>query len=276
MNGTAATGTGAPDPFGRMKEEVAEKVRKLLALAEDPAATPEEAQTYSAKAQQLMSKYAIDLAMVTDAERIDRVVQRGWRIDGPYAAHKVSLVTAIGRTNDCRAVYAPLTGGARYIEVVGFPNDVDWVETLSGSLTLQMMTALLAAQALKPDRVHGRTFAVGFVEGFVHEVSLRLQQARRQAMAMAAEEEGRRRRTPGWHDDGTSITKAEPRQTVELVLVAKATQVDDEYRVRFPDARTVSRYTRLASWSGYEPGRAAGRKASLARGAVSGRRRLPA
>src|SRR5579884_3515616 len=120
--------------FERVKADVAEKVRKLLTQAEDPGATPEEAKTFTAKAQQLMTKYAIDLAMVTDADRIDRVVQRGWRIDGPYAGHKVTLVNAVSRANDCRAVYTPLQGGARYIEVVGFPGDVEWVETLSASL----------------------------------------------------------------------------------------------------------------------------------------------
>ena len=260
----------------KVRGDLAEKVRKLLAQAEDPAATVHEAQSFTAKAQQLMSKYAIDLAMVTDAERIDEVVQKGWRIDGPYAAHKVSIVNAVGRANDCRAIYSELDGAAKYIEVVGFPGDVDWVQTLSGSLTLQMMTGMAAAREQRPDWVHGRTWAVGFAEGFVDEIGTRLQQARRQAMAAAAEDEERRREAADWQGDGTSISGAEPRKSVELVLVAKAAQVDDEYRVRFPHVRNVSRYTRLASWSGYEPGRAAGRRASMARGAVRGRHSLPA
>jgi hypothetical protein len=47
--------------------------------------------------------------------------------------------------------------------------------------------------------------------------------------------------------------------------------------VRHPGARTAYRSIRLQSWSGYGPGRAAGRQATLARGAVGGsRRRLSA
>ena len=55
--------------FRRTREDVADKVRKLLVKAEDPAATPEEAESCTAKAQQLMTKYAIDLAMVADPDR---------------------------------------------------------------------------------------------------------------------------------------------------------------------------------------------------------------
>ncbi|HEX5266127.1 MAG TPA: DUF2786 domain-containing protein [Acidimicrobiales bacterium] len=260
--------------FEKVKADVAEKVRKLLVQAEDPAATPEEAQTFTAKAQQLMTKYAIDLAMITDAERVDRVMERGWKIEGPYAAHKVSLVNAVSRANDCRAIYTPLDGGARYIEVVGFPTDVEWVETLSASLVFQLTVVLAAAMRVKPARVHGRTYAVGFVEGFVQEVSGRLHQARRDAVAAADAE-----RRAGAGLDGSPFGPIGSRpdgRSVELVLVAKARQVEDEFKVRFPGARSVSRYTRLASWAGYGPGRDAGRRADLARGSVGTRRGLSA
>ena len=40
------------------------KVRKLLALAEDPAATTHEAETYTAKATQLIADYGIDRALL--------------------------------------------------------------------------------------------------------------------------------------------------------------------------------------------------------------------
>ena len=81
--------------FRRTKEDVADKVRKLLAKAEDPATTPEEAESFTAKAQQMMTKYAIDLAMITDATRADKVVARGWAVHGPYAAHKISLALSL-------------------------------------------------------------------------------------------------------------------------------------------------------------------------------------
>jgi hypothetical protein len=242
--------------FDKAKDEVADKVRKLLAQAEDPAATPEEAQAFTMKAQQLMTKYAIDLAMVVDAAGADQMTALGWVLPGPYAGHKVSLVNAVARANDCRAIYSELSAGRKHIEVMGYATDVEWVQTLSRSLEVQLAAALATAARAKPDGVHGRTFAVGFVMGFIREVSARLKQARRAAV-----------------DAASAAQEPTAERSVALVLVGKAERVEDEFKVRHPHVRTVSRQVRVNSWAGYEPGRAAGRRATLARGAVGGARR---
>ncbi len=124
-----------------------------------------------------------------------------------------------------------------------------------------MATAVRA----KPAGVHGRTFSVAFVQGFAVEIAARLHRARQAAVAEA---DAARRATTEKHlrDEPAAPSAA-------LVLVAKAEQVEEEFMVRHPTARTVHRQIRLLSWSGYGPGRAAGRRASLARGAVGGRRR---
>ena len=70
-------------PFDEAKAEQADKVRKLLAKAEDPAATDEEAQSFTAKAQEMMTKYSIDLAMISDADKVAEFVARGWTMEGP-------------------------------------------------------------------------------------------------------------------------------------------------------------------------------------------------
>jgi len=266
-----ATDTAPPtgptrDAFTRSREEVAEKVRKLLTQAEDPAATPEEAQAFTMKAQQLMTKYAIDLAMVTDTNRAGQVVARGWDIPGPYASHKVTLANAVARTNDCRAIYSDRPAGRKHLEVVGYPADVDWVETLSRSLDVQLTAALTQAVRDKPTGVHGRTYAVGFVQGFVAEVADRLQRARRAAVAEA----DAARRPSGGHAPPADGGRDDPARSVALVLVAKARRVEEEFTVRHPRTRTVHQQVRLRSWSGYGPGRDAGRQASLARGSIGG------
>ncbi|MHB8465358.1 MAG: DUF2786 domain-containing protein [Acidimicrobiales bacterium] len=259
-----------------IKGEAAEKVRKLLTQAEDPAATPEEAQAFTMKAQQLMTKYAIDLAMIADAVDVDQLVARSWDLHGPYAGQKVSIVNAVAQANDCRAIYANLPQGRKHIEVIGYASDVGWVRTLSGSLEIQMAAALAGAIRTKPRDVHGRTFAVGFVMGFVGEVHGRLRRARREAVAAAeaarvarvAEETARHELAGG--------PPVQPSRSVALVLVAKGERVDDEFKVRHPHTSSVSRQVRLRSWSGYEPGRAAGRKAAIARGSIGGRQSLSA
>jgi len=252
--------TTTDSTFRRAKLDVADKVRKLLNKAEDPAATAEEAEALTAKAQQLMTKYAIDLAMVADGARAEQFTERGWTVNGPYAAHKISIINAVARANDCRAIYTDLRGGRKRIDVVGYPTDVEWVETLSRSLEVQLAAALTAALRQKRPDVHGRTFSVAFVQGFATEISSRLQRARRAAVAEA---DAARATTMG----------ADSNPSAALVLVAKSERVEEEFMVRHPQARTVHRRVRLLSWSGYDPGRAAGRQATLARGAVGTGRR---
>jgi hypothetical protein len=262
----STTQTDAAIALRRTKEEMADKVRKLLTQAEDPAATPEEAQTFTMKAQQLMTKYAIDLAMISDAADAHELVERGWDVPGPYASHKVTLINSVARANDCRVLYSDLGGGRKHVQVIGFPDDVEWVEVLSRSLDLQMASALLTARRDQPAGVHGRTFSVAFVQGFIAEVTRRLQDARRRAVRDASAAAG------GSGDGGGGSSGP----SVALVLAGKQARVEEEFTVRHPRTRTVYQQVRLRSWSGYNPGRVAGRQASLARDSLNGRRRLPA
>jgi hypothetical protein len=264
---------GSMNDFEKTKREVAEKVRKLLTQAEDPAVTPEEAQAFTMKAQQLMTKYSIELAMVSDAAHADDLVETGWTIESPYATHTVNLVSAVARANDCRAIYSDLPGGRKHIEVVGYPADVDWVQTLSRSLEIQLASALASAARHKPDDVHGRTFAVGFIQGFNAEINGRLREARRAAVAAAESARHDQRRDAARQALDAGEQLGPPPDSVALVLVAKGERVEEEFMVRHPGSRTVYRHVRLQSWSGYAPGRAAGRRASLARGSVGGARR---
>jgi hypothetical protein len=258
-------GMSTTDTFRRTKEQIADKVRKLLAQAEDRAATPEEAQSFTVKAQQLMTKYSIELAMVGDGREAHQLVEESWTVEGPHASHKIHMINAVARTNDCRSIYADLPHGRKRIQVVGYPVDVAWVQTLSRSLEIQLLGALASAARDKPADVHGRTFAVAFVQGFIAEVGGRLHRARQEAVdtAQRASDQPASGETGGGH----------AATAVALVLVAKSRRVDDEFKVRHPRTRTVYSNVRLRSWSGYDPGRAAGRRASLARGSVGEPRR---
>ena len=244
------------DTIQRTREQVADKVRKLLAQAEDRSVTPEEAQSFTAKAQQLMTKYSIDLAMVADPGDAGQLTELTWTVEGPYASHKVGLISAVARTNDCRSIYADLRHGRKQIQVVGYAVDVAWVQTLSRSLEIQLVSALVTASRDKPADVHGRTFAVAFIQGFIAEVSGRLHRARDAAVV-----------------DARAAQPANASSSIALVLVGKSRRVEDEFKVRHPSTRTVYSQVRLQSWSGYQPGRAAGRRASIARGRIGERRR---
>ena len=59
------------------------KVRKLLAKAEDPATTAEEAETYNAKASELIAGYGFDRALLALADPSLDIATTGRVIAGP-------------------------------------------------------------------------------------------------------------------------------------------------------------------------------------------------
>ena len=82
------------------------KVRKLLAKAEDPAATAHEAEVYTAKAAQLIADYGIDRALLAAADPSrDPVGDRVVDLDPPYAADKAELLATVATRLRCKAVH---------------------------------------------------------------------------------------------------------------------------------------------------------------------------
>ena len=72
------------------------KVRKLLALAEDPAATEHESEIYTAKAAQLIADYGIDQAPARPGRPgSDPVGDRVLTLDAPYATDKADLLATV-------------------------------------------------------------------------------------------------------------------------------------------------------------------------------------
>ncbi len=249
------------DVFVNVKERIAEKVRKLLTHAEDPATTPEEAEAFTAKAQHLISRYSIDLAMIAEADRADRLTEGRVYVSEPYGRRKIGLANAVARANDCRGVftcYRKNGKNAYFLSVIGYESDVEWVQTLYASLEVQLASAMTRDARTRPRSDHGRTWGVNYIEGFAGAVSTRLTQAKRAAAAEAqAAVDAERGDLPT------------PSTSVALVLILKAERVEKEYKVRHPYTRSTRVYSR-GSDHGRTAGATAGRNASLARGAVGG------
>ena len=82
-----------------------DKVRKLLAKAEDPACTPAEAEAFTDKAAELIAKYGVDAALLAEADPSrDPVGDRVIDIPSPYATEKCTLLSEVATELRCRAV----------------------------------------------------------------------------------------------------------------------------------------------------------------------------
>ena len=118
------------------------RIRTLLAKAEATEFAAE-AETFTAKAQDLMTRHAIDEALLR-ASGDGPIDIRGVRVHvhNPYAGEKVSLLNQVARANRCRAVWNKPLG---LVTVLGTPVDVDQVEMLFTSLLIQATRAMAEA-----------------------------------------------------------------------------------------------------------------------------------
>ncbi|QYG93938.1 DUF2786 domain-containing protein [Iamia sp. SCSIO 61187] len=152
---------------------VLEKVRALLAKAESTTFEAE-AQAFTAKAHELMTRHSLEHVLVTaPEEHTDRPVARRFCIDDPYADARSHLLSAIAEA--CRGK-AVLLGGLQMVTVVGFASDLAEVDVLFTSLLVQAQTALgqLARDSAPGSRERSRGFRSSFLRGFAQRIGDRL------------------------------------------------------------------------------------------------------
>ena len=207
-----------------------DRVRALLAKAESTT-FPAEAEAYSAKAQELISRHSLDEALVGAGDAAVTPYARRVGIDHPYESEKAALLDAVARANRCHVVWSP---------EFGFDADIDAVELLHTSLLVQAHRAMARDEPRgKAGRARLKTFRQSFLIGYAVRIGERLAEADRAALA------------------GTGDAAA-----LLPVLKSRDVQVREARDRAFP--RTVrGRGFRVDSEEGWESGREAADRASL-------------
>lgn len=126
-----------------MADKMLDKVSKLLAKAEN-AGTPEEAEAFMAKVQEMATANGIDLAVArmhqAAKERIQEPEERTLMCNPHNRRHNrkhfIELGMAICDVNDVEYL---IGGNDRALFMVGFPSDMDMVEALYTHLSIQMV-----------------------------------------------------------------------------------------------------------------------------------------
>jgi len=230
----------APRPAPEASARMLDRIRALLAKAESTT-FPEEAETYTAKAQELMARHSIDAALLdasapTHAEPI--AVRIG--VDAPYEGPKSILLSVVAQANRCRAVWSKEYG---FNNVFGFETDLELVELLYTSLLVQA-TAAMTAQGPRRDRYgrsNTRSFRQSFLTAYANRIAERLTGAAGRASSAAVAEVG-----------GSALLP---------VLAAREEAVRERVESAFPSL-THQRVS-VSNREGWESGRAAADRASL-------------
>lgn len=235
----------------------AKLIQKLLAKAEAQGTTPEERESFMAKASQLMIKWGVDDAMLAASGRIatEKIVQVMITSDAPKSySYEMTLVgVKVANALGCRGLLQRTRDGRTNLLVVGFESDVDRVRQMFQSLALQCTLELgpwfrywlandsFATYANGTDKFNAKR---SFIRGFADGVATKMRRAKEEVLKTA---------TPG----------------TDLVLVDRGKKVDEYIDSSMSLGKARGRRYQT---DGHGAGHQAGLRADVGGGAVGGSR----
>ena len=232
---------GSAADGGPVDGRLLERVRALLAKAESTTFA-QEAEAFTAKAQELMARHAVDRAMLEGAGCGDGPGGRRIGVDDPYAQAKSLLLAVVAEANRCRSVWSK---GLGFSTVFGHEPDLDGVDLLYTSLLVQA-TAAMAAEGRRTDpsgRSRTRSFRNSFLVAYANRIGQRLRESTRAAEEAGAEEHG---------------------SALLPVLAARSEAVDEAVDSAYPEMGTYS--VSISNGAGWAAGTAAAELARLSAG----------
>jgi len=229
----------------------AERIQALLAKAESTT-HPAEADAYMAKAQELMTKYAIDeLQLVAQGKlkSLGEIVTVKVDVPAPHADVKIQGIHWLSFLHQCRVVMGSKQfkpGSNRRVVlgqsvwITGYEHDVERLQLTFTSLSVQCTNEML--KATKPAHVEVTEFRRAFVYGYFDRVTTRLREAHERTQTEAVEA------------FGGSLLPA---------LVDKGSAVDRAYAEQWEGQTTRGSLDGIGSRHGRRAGREAGDRADL-------------
>jgi hypothetical protein len=189
--GEQRSGSPVGEPVGAEADPVLDRIRNLLAKAESTGFEAE-ATALTAKAQELMTRHAIDAAVVhSRSGAADDATPVAVRVpvDAPYADAKSLLLQTVAGAGRCRSVFHHSLSMST---VVGFAEDVSAVEVLFTSLLVQAQTALTAAARRAPagTRTRSQSYRSAFLLAYTGRIGDRLEEINDAVYAEAEAESG--------------------------------------------------------------------------------------
>lgn len=132
-------------------ETVIEKVNRLMALAEDTAASDNEIELAYARAQKLIDEYRLENWRRDDSSRNQTVVEHAVHVAAATQTLDLLLAMTIAEANDCRVLRAYRRKNGHICDVtanfIGMSDDVDACVLLFEHMLVQVGNAAETATA---------------------------------------------------------------------------------------------------------------------------------
>jgi Protein of unknown function (DUF2786) len=228
-----------------VQTDLLDRVRKLLAKAEDEGCTPDEAEALTRKAAELMARYGIDRALLGAARpETDRPANRMVDLPRPWSAVKGHLLAGLAAALRCQCVLVNRAVG-RGAHVFGYASDLERTDILFTSLLVQMARALAAQDMPAAGGGEAKAWRRSWMLGYCTAVVARVRAAEEAAVAAAS-------------SAGESAGSGGP--STALVLADRSLTVRRQVETAYPHIR---RTKVTYSGRGYADGYRAGQQADI-------------
>ncbi len=231
------------------RQDMLDKVRKLLAKAESVAGTPE-ADVLNAKAIELIAKYGIDETAAREraGEGPAPIETARFTIRGAYQREQTYLFHMLAKALHCEPL---MLGGYDYHVVYGTTGHIERLRFLFATLMPQMLAGAARVRPHYGSRVGVKAYRMSWMRGFHREIAARLREAEGSAAKDAA--------------PGTALVLMDDAKRAKAAL-------DSEHGGQMVDHRSRSRHDSSAA----NAGAAAGQRMNLGQTGVGGRRAIGA
>ncbi len=153
--------------------DVVRKIKKLLAVAEDPSASDQEIQLAAYRAEKLMFKYKLDRKDIIEKDNSSKNVEK-YYFEKKYTAYLVWTLMSIAEYCQTQDFYNGKLNSKAYLGIIGFKDDITLCKEIALPILDYMEDTLIDLRSCYIGEVDFRVFKRNWCEGFASGIKTQL------------------------------------------------------------------------------------------------------
>lgn len=153
--------------------DVVRKIKKLLAVAEDPSASDQEIQLAAYRAEKLMFKYKLDRKDIIEKDDSSKNVEK-YYFEKKYTAYLVWTLMSIAEYCQTQGFYSGKLNSKANLGIIGFKDDIILCKEIALPILDYMEDTLIDLRSCYIGEVDFRIFKRNWCEGFAQGIKTQL------------------------------------------------------------------------------------------------------
>ena len=153
--------------------DVVRKIKKLLAVAEDPSASDQKIQLAAYRAEKLMFKYKLDRKDIIEKDNSSKNVEK-YYFEKKYTAYLVWTLMSIAEYCQTQGFYNGKLNSKAYLGIIGFKDDITLCKEIALPILDYMEDTLIDLRSCYIGEVDFRVFKRNWCEGFASGIKTQL------------------------------------------------------------------------------------------------------